>query len=356
LSRTIRPRRVAGLFATAAVVAVAAAPSGASAATVATGHLDWTQFNTYVGGTERTWLGYVTGPGPALAAGAATPVAPATGPTVDTSSARGATEDYTTVFPATSGTYDPDTNTGDIELGGALGFVSAAHGFTISIENPEVVLNGTTGQVFASGQAGGASPTFDRSQPLFNLDLSAATLTIAIDGTRTITGIVPSLATVNTAFPGNYAAGAGPDRSPNTFGAFALTLRVAPSSGGGGADGNDGADGAAGVAGPAGPAGPAGVIGPVGLTGAAGPAGPLGPQGKPATIRSLVAVLAKAPYKGTATRKVSVLDAKGKVVATGTIRGRTLKVTLKSGVTSLARTVKLKVTGSQSTVSIRIPS
>jgi Htaa/Collagen triple helix repeat (20 copies) len=353
LSRTIRPRRVAGLFAAASLVAVAAAPSGASAATVATGHLDWTQFNTYVGGTERTWLGYVTGPGPALAAGAATPVAPATGPTVDTSSARGATEDYTTVFPATSGTYDPNTNTGDIELSGALGFASVAHGFTISIENPEVVLNGTTGQVFASGQAGGASPTFDRSQPLFNLDLSAATLTIAIDGTRTITGIVPSLATVNTAFPGNYAAGAGPDRTPNTFGAFALTVRVAPSNGSGGANGADGANGQDGVAGPAGPAGPAGVIGPVGLT---GPAGPIGPQGKAATIRSLVAVLAKAPYKGTATRKVSVLDAKGKIVATGTIRSRTLKVTLKSGVTSLARTVKLKLTGSKSTVSVRIPS
>ena len=347
MSRTLCPRRVAGLFATAAAVAVAASPSGASAATVATGHLDWTQFNTYVGGTERTWLGYVTGPGPALAAGTATAVAPATGPTVDTSSTRGATEDYTTVFPATSGTYDPNTNTGDIELGGALAFASSAHGFTISIENPEVVLTGSTGQVFASGQAGGASPAFDRSQPLFNLDLSAATLTIAIDGTRTITGIVPSLATVNTAFPGNYAAGAGPDRTPNTFGAFALTLRVTPSSGGGGTDGNDGA------AGVAGPAGPAGATGPTGLT---GPAGLAGAAGKAVTIRNLVAVLAKAPYKGAATRKVSVLDAKGKIVATGTIRSRTLKVTLKTGVTSLARTVKLKVTGSKSTVSVRIPS
>lgn len=353
MSPTTRLRRAAGLIAAAALGTVAA--PAAQAATVATGHLDWTQFNVYnsasPAGTDRTWLGYSTGPGPALAAGSATPVAPATGPTVTTASARGTTEDYTTVFPATSGTYDPDANVGEIELGGALSYVAppppSGHGFTITVESPKVVLNGATGQIFASGAGGGASATYDRSQPVFNLDLSAATLVIRADGTRVITGIVPSLATTNTAFPGNYAVGAGPDRTPNTFGTFDLMLRVNASSATGGDDGADGADGAAG------PAGPAGKIGPVGLT---GPAGPIGPAGRPATIRSLVAVLAKAPFKGTASRKVSVLNAKGKTVAAGTVKRRTLKVTLAGGVKSLSGKLTLKLAGSQSTATIRIPS
>jgi Htaa len=350
LSPTTRLRRSAGLLAAAAVAVAAAAPSAASAATVATGHLDWTQFNTYVGGTERTWLGYLTGPGPMLAAGSATPVAPATGPVVDTASARGATEDYTTVFPGATGTYDPDANVGEIELTGGLSFASAGHGFTIEVNDPKVTLDGATGKLYASGLAGGASPTYDRSQPLLNLDLSAATLTIRADGTRTISGIVPSIATANTAFPGNYAAGAGPDRSPNTFGAFDLTLRVNASSGTGGSDGADGQDGATG---PAGPTGATGATGPIGV---AGPIGPAGPAGKPATIRSLVAVLARAPFKGKASRKVSVVDAKGRVVATGAVKGRVLKLTLANTITSVSGKLTLKVTGTKTTATVRIPS
>ena len=53
---------------------------------------------------------------------------------------------------------------------------------------------------------------------------------------------------------------------------------------------------------------------------------------------------------------MSVLNSKGKTVATGTIKGRVLKVTLAKTIKSLSGTVKLKVTNSQSTATIRIPS
>ena len=353
MSRITRPRRAAGLLAAAALSA-AAVPSAASAGVVTGGHLDWTQLNVYdsgqPAGTDRTWLGYVTGPSPAQANGTATPLAPATGDTVSPASARGNTEDYTTVFPAVSGTYDPADGTGAIELDGGLQFVAptppSGHGFTISVEDPKVVLNGLTGQIFASG-LGGATPIgpYDRSQPLYNLNLSDATVTIKADGTRVLSGIVPSLATTGTAFPNNYAVGAGPDRTPNTFGGFSLTIKATGGDRGpAGVDGIDGADGATGATGPAGPAGP------VGATGPAGPAAPA------ATIRSVKAILAKAPFKGSATRKVTVLSSKGRTLATGTVKGRVLKVTLSTTVTDLAGRVKLKVTGSKSTATVRIPS
>ncbi|HEX5926339.1 MAG TPA: HtaA domain-containing protein, partial [Baekduia sp.] len=285
----------------------------------------------YNSGTpQRTWLGYVTGdPMLGQAGGSATPTAPATGPTVDTTSPRGVSATYTTVFPSTAGTYDANTGIGTIELDGGLTFTSPVHMFTIAVNQPTIVLNGNSGKIFASGAGGGATPTYDRTQPLLDLDLTGSTVTLMADGSRILSDIVPSIATANWAFPSNYGAGAGPDRDPNTFGSFALTLRLAPDPG------------------PAGPAGPAGVAGP------AGPAGPVGPA---VTIRSVKAVLAKAPFKGNATRKVSVLNSKGKTLATGTIKGRVLKVTLAKTIKSLSGTVKLKVTNSRSTTTIRIPS
>jgi hypothetical protein len=342
LSPTTRLRRSARLIA-AIAVASAVAPAAASAATVASGHLDWTQTAVYNSGTpQRTWLGYVTGDAMVgLAGGSATPTAPATGPTVTTLSPRGVSETYTTVFPSTDGTYDANTGIGVIEVDGGLTYTSPVHMFTIDVNQPLIVLDGDSGQLFASGAGGGDTPSYDYDEPLFDLDLSEATVTLKTDGSRIISGIVPSIATANWAFPSNYPAGAGPDRDPNTFGSFELTLRLAP----GDAD-----------AGPEGPAGPAGATGPAGPAGAAGPIGPAGPAGLAATIRSVKAILAKAPFKGNATRKVSVLNSKGKTLATGTIKGRVLKVTLAKTIKSLSGTVKLKVTNSQSTATIRIPS
>jgi hypothetical protein len=339
LSPTTRLPRSARLVA-AIAVATAMIPAAASAATVATGHLDWTQTAVYNSGTpQRTWLGYVTGdPTVGLAGGSATPTAPATGPTVDTTSARGVAATYTTVFPATVGSYDPNTGAGAIELDGGLTFTSPVHMFTITVDQPGIVLDGDVGQLYASGTGGGDTPTYDDAEPLFDLDLSDATVTLKADGSRVISDIVPSIATANWAFPSNYPAGSGPERNPNTFGSFDLTLRLAP----GDAD-----------TGPAGPAGPAGTTGPAGIAGPVGPAGPAGPA---ATIRSVKAIVAKAPFKGNATRKVSVLNSKGKTLATGTIKGRVLKVTLAKTIKSLSGTVKLKLSNSQSTATVRIPS
>jgi len=329
LSRTTRSARLLAALA----VAVPAVPAAASAATVTAGHLDWTQTAVYTSGTpQRTWLGYVTGdPATGLAGGSATPAAPATGPTVDTASPRGATSTSTTVFPTTSGSYDPNTGVGTIEVDGGLTYTSPVHLFTITVTKPRVVLNGTSGQLFASGAGGGDTPTYDRAKPLFNLDLANATVTLKADGSRVLSGIVPSIATSRWAFPSPYLAGSGPDRDPNTFGSFSLAIAIDPAD----------------LTGPAGAAGPSGATGANGAT---------GPAGATATIRSVKAVLAKAPFKGAATRKVAVLDAKGRTVATGTVKGRVLKVTLAKAVTLLSGTVKLKVTGSKSTATVRIPS
>jgi hypothetical protein len=330
LSRTTRSAR---LLAALVAVAAVAVPASASAATVTAGHLDWTQTAVYNSGTpQRTWLGYVTGdPGVGLAGGSATPTAPATGPTVDTASPRGTTSTYTTVFPTTSGTYDPNTGVGTIDVDGGLTYTSPVHMFTITVTKPQIVLNGNSGQLFASGAGGGDTPTYDRTKPLFNLDLTNATVTLKADGSRVLSGIVPSIATSKWAFPSPYLAGSGPDRDPNTFGSFSLAISINPAD----------------VTGPAGATGAAGANG---LNGLAGPAGPT------ATIRTVKAILAKAPFRGAATRKVSVLNAKGKTIAGGTVKGRVLKVTLAKAVTSLSGTVRLKVTGSKSTATVKIPS
>ena len=121
----------------------------APAATVTSGELEWTQFNVYElaapQGTNRTWLGYVTG-GPPLANGAATPSDGATGDPVTAASARGADQAYTIGFPTgTGGSYDEYTGKGTIELTGTLTFTSAAHGFTISVEDPQLKLDGNDG-------------------------------------------------------------------------------------------------------------------------------------------------------------------------------------------------------------------
>jgi hypothetical protein len=322
------------LAASAALIPAAAA----QADTVTAGHLDWSQTAIYdsaaAAGTNRTWLGYVTGPG-FLAAGAATPTAPATGPTVDTSSTRG--DVFTTVFPSTTGTYDPYTGVGTIDYDGALVFASTPHAFTISVEKPEVVLDGLTGKLYASGS--GSSAAYDRSRPVYDLDLSGATVTLKADGSRVISGIVPSLATLDTVFPSNYAVGAGPDRTPNTFGSFALTLSLKPGA----------------VQGPKGDAGAAGATGATGATGVAGPAGRNGTT-TTTTIRSVVAILARAPYAGTTTRRVTVYTTKATKIAAGTVKGRTLKVTLAATVRALPGTVRVKAPGAKSSTTVKIPS
>jgi hypothetical protein len=334
------------LLALAALATGAAAlPAAAQAATVTGGHLDWTQVNdfSFAPGGAMTWLGYSTSGTPINAKGTASPIAPATGDTVTPASTRAADATYSWAFPNASGTYDATDGTGTIEVEGGLSYLAPpppdGHGFDISIESPEIVLDGLGGQLYASGKGGGDNPTYDRSQPLFDLDLSNAEVTLKADGSRLITGIAPSIATTDTAFPDTYAVGAGPDRAPNTFGTFSLTVKT---------DGGD--------TGAAGPAGVAGPMGPAGANGKDGVNGTNGKSGTSVTIRSVKAVLAKAPFKGSATRKVTVYSTKSKKLAAGTLKGRVLKVTLASKVTSLSGKVKVKVNGAKSTTTVSIPS
>ena len=289
----LRPRL---LLLSLALVAGAASAAPASAATVTGGSLDWTAANVYETGaptgTNRTWLGYVTGP-PPLAVGSATPSAGATGDTVDTGSAAGRPL-YTWSYGATGGSYDEYTGTGTIEYTGVLTFNSTAHGFTITVDNPQVVLNGNTGQVFASGQSSGG--TYDRSAPLFNLDLSNSDVTLHADGTRSITGIVPSLATANTAFPANYAGRrrAGPDAQ------HVRRLRSAAAPGGRRRLPRPGRPGGADRPGRS-----------------RGPARP-GRAGK-ATVQR--ARLKRAPFPGGRSHQVVVMTKRGRMVTTGRVRG-----------------------------------
>jgi len=327
------PRRSLLAPALAAVVAgTAAAPTAAPAAEIASGQLEWSQANVYEPAPSpvKTFMGYITGTG-FLANGDVAPIAPAAGPVVDTASPRGASAWYTYSLPVASGTWDPDTGQGAIELDGGVVFHGTAHGFTNTVERPLVTLDGSHGALAASGQTNvdGAQTTYDRSRPVFSLDLSDAVVVHHADGTREIGDIAPTVATVNNPFATNYPVGAGPDRTPNTFGRLTLRLKLRSSA----------------AVGPAGPAGPAGERGPAGSAGTT-------------TIRRYVVHLGAAPFRGKATRKVRLTTAgrKRHTVATGTLRGRVLRVTLAKGTKALSGAYRVKAAGIKHTKGIRVPA
>jgi hypothetical protein len=299
-----------------AALALGLLAASASAATVTSGKLDWSTVKIYdLGQPDRTidhtWLGYATSAFP-LANGTATPSDGATGDTITSATASGTVARWS--FPATDGDYEPATGSGTIKLGGTLTFFSPApggppnggHGFTITLVNPRVVLDGDHGQLFATGvtSGGGAggigSPVpYTDAQPVFDLDLSDATVTLHPDGSRTLAGIVPAVATANLVFPG-YNAGAGPERTPNTFGGFSLRIKTVPLSG---------------------PAGPAGAKGDKGAKGDAGQRG--------ATVVLQISVLDRAPVADGKRHTVAVLARRsGRVLARGVVKAHTLRVTL----------------------------
>jgi Htaa len=301
----------------------------ASAATVTAGKLDWSTTKIYISGgpVDRTWLGYVTSPSP-LANGTATPSDGATGDTVTTATASGTLATWS--FPLVGGTYEPADGTGTIAFDGSVTFVSpppppgptGGHGFTYSIADPRIVLNGDSGQLFASGVGtprGSRGPTpYDPNLPIFNLDLSNATVTLHANGSRTIAGIVPSIATASLAFPSDYGVGAGPDRRPNTFGAFSLRVKTAP------------------VAGPKGDKGDPGA------------------PGKSVVLQT--SVLRRAPFPdGGRRHEIELLTTRGKqLVARGAVRARTIRVRLAEGRTQRLRGVYLLKTGEQPAKRVRV--
>lgn len=287
--------------------AAALAPAAAGAAPVTAGALTWAQFNVFdtsaPANTNRTWMGYVT----AIAAGTVTASGGARGAAVTPTSPRGADQRFAFDYPATGGTLDAATNTGSIELAGAVVFESRAHGFTITVERPRVVLSGATGLVYASGRGSSSkgAGTYDRSEPLFDLDLRGASTTRGAGGEHVITGIVPALATADRAFPANYAKGSGPDRTPNTFGEFSLALRLGDE--------------------------------------------PPAPRSATQTVN-----LRRAPWRGRTPRRIAIYTRGGEKVATGTLRARRLKLSLLGERRRLKGTYYLKRAGSAKRVRVEI--
>jgi hypothetical protein len=316
-----------GARALAAVALGGLALAGAAASASAAVSLDWTSVDSFdFGPGAKTWLGYATSP--RLANGTATPSDGATGPTVDPTSPQGADAFVTFSYPAASGALDPAAGTGTMSFAGTVTFAAppppTGHGFTISVANPQITMTGpNAGQLVASGVdtpgGAGSDPAPYGPTPVFDLDFTSATWQVNVDGTRTLQGIAPTLITANVPFSG-YAAGAGPDRTPNTFGSFAI--RISPDVNGG-PQGPQGEQGAAGAPGPVGPVGPVGPAGPKGAT------GKQGKPGRTVTVRVQSAKLARAPWRDGKRHTVKVTR-KGRttVLASGTVKGRQLKLTL----------------------------
>ncbi|MBI2692117.1 MAG: hypothetical protein HYX29_09280 [Solirubrobacterales bacterium] len=344
-SNRTRSRSLRALVLSLVVVSLAAVGATSASAAVT---LDWTQpnvFETSVPGTDRTWLGYVTnsannaGP-PSLGSQVASDGA--IGPDVTTASARGANALYTVAFPAAAGSLIEEASPADIEgeftFSGKITWTT--HGTPITFTNPRIVLNGDgTGALYATG-VNDTTAYNETTGPVFDLDLdgqapdpgapasspgtqagfAAAVWKLNFDGTRSISGIVPKIATPNTTaaaiFGASYAAGVGPDRLPHRFGSFAIS--ISPNTGTAGTNGTNGA------AGPQGPIGPA------------------GPAGKDATVKTIT--LKKAIF-GKKAKVLAKVTKNGKFVGYAEINDRKAKVTYITA--TLRGTYKLTTVGAK---------
>lgn len=339
------------------VAAVASIGFGATSASAAPATLTWTQYKVYdspyvVTNTCRTWLGYVSrdGANAAYAAGSGIASNGATGPDILKTSpfapcASGGVVDpndgQNIVFDAIAGSANPVNQSGSITFGGTYTYDSpqaaspgqAGHNFNIVIDNPKFVFNADgTAELRASG-TNNADPQYLSYTDLkiFDLDLAAATCEYnPLDGSWNLNDVQPSLASTAAGFfTGSYPVGAGPDRTPNTFGTFTIEnfpwcLR--------GPQGLPGADGANGTN---------------GTNGADGAPGPQGKDGTNATIKSFK--LKKATF-GKKLTVVRVLKGK-KLVGYAEVKGKKAKVFavgLKKGTYTLKavkgkKQVKIKV-------------
>lgn len=202
--------------------------------------LDWTQTNVYGSAppagqpvTGRTWLGYVTNPTAFSGAqGTFTPSDGASGATVTKTSPRTTDNVFTTRFAVVSNTVSAATRTGVVRLRGLVTFFSpgpapaAGHDFTITVKDPRIVFDGSpTAKLYATGKKSPGTADYDETTALF--DLAVGEVTDNGNGTSTFGTLAPSVVETGYAFPEQYPAGAGPDRTPNTFGSFALTVPTA---------------------------------------------------------------------------------------------------------------------------------
>lgn len=312
-----------------AALALGAAAVPASAATVTGGGFDWSMDNYYDSSAndtlgQRTWLGFVTnsvpvvGPasdGSVSVSGGATIVDP-TGASVTeitTDSVRGLGQIYALDFPAVGGTYDEYTGVGSVRLSGTLSF-SVHPGFGLlphTIVNPTLTLDGTHAALSASGQIDRRSYGAEIG-PIFDFDLTSSVVTLKADGSRTLSALARTSA--NTTF---FGARYLPSRGTETF---ALRLKLKPDE----------------VRGPQGPKGDKGDAG--------------------ATTVLQTALLRKAPFAdGGKRHAITLLRTKGKaVVATGSLRARTVRVKLASGQGKALRGVYLLRAADRQAIRVRV--
>lgn len=312
-----------------AALALGAAAVPASAATVTGGGFDWSMDNYYDSSAndtlgQRTWLGFVTnsvpvaGPasdGSVSVSGGATIVDP-TGASiteVTRASTRGLGEIYTLGFPASGGTYDEYTGVGSVQLGGTLSF-SVHPGFSLlpqTIVNPTLTLDGTHAGISASGQIDRRSYGAEIG-PIFDFDLTSSLVTLKADGSRTISALART-----SANPTFFGARYLPSRGTETF---ALRLKLKADE-------------------------------------VRGPQGPKGDRGAPgATTVLQIALLRKAPYRdGGKRHAITLSSTKGKgVVATGSLRARTIRIKLAAGQKKGLHGVYLLRAGSQQAIRVRV--
>jgi len=354
----------APLVALAALLALAFTASAAQAApqTIVGGHLTWSTLNVFQGSVateNRTALGFFTRAVNAQGQlrGTVSPLDAAWGDVVTPLSPKGLDQAASWTFPVAAGSYDPVAKTGRVKLLGTVQWAgqhpTTDAPFKVTVENPVVVFDGTgIAKLYASGTGAtgaGVETPYTQSTPLFTLDFTGATTTDEADGSETLGNAIPTLARTDVFF--GYTS-TGPDRTPNTWGGFSLNL-VAPQTGpkgDAGDAGTNGTNGLDGAAGPVGPIGPAGPAGPAGVAGKDGAAGAKGGKGDTGSTR-VIAVLRKAPWSGNATRKVTVLK-NGKTVASGTLKKKTLTVTVAKGKKVSAGTYVLKAGSAKKTVKI----
>ncbi|GIF21984.1 hypothetical protein BJ973_002310 [Actinoplanes tereljensis] len=197
---------------TAAALIVAAPAAMAASADVAGGSLDW--------GFKASFRGYVSG------GNGTPPIAATNGASINA--------DGTFDFPAGSGTYDAAAGTASVQYQGTIVFSYPLHGFTITIANPKLVVDGDgEGSLLADVDL---TATTQPSAHVDGAELATVTTTAptVTDGAVTFSNLAAKLSAGSASvFGGFYATGAALDP---------ITASASASSGSGPTDPTDPTD------------------------------------------------------------------------------------------------------------------
>ncbi|MFC0531850.1 HtaA domain-containing protein [Phytohabitans kaempferiae] len=189
IGRSLRWAAAAAVGAAASIAAVA--PASAAPADITGGTLDW--------GFKASFRAYVsTGNG---------------NPPIGVSDGATRNADGTFRFTATGGTYDAATGATTVHYGGTVVFSYPAHFFEITLSNPTVVLNGTSGSLLGDVDLEVSGGGFE---PVHVEQAEIATIALAEPAVAGDTVTWSNLATTMTetgasAFAGFYTAGTALD-------------------------------------------------------------------------------------------------------------------------------------------------